>query len=125
MALLRKRVLGMTLLAASLGMGALKAEDTRRATFNLPVKAYWGNVLLSPGQYTMWIPVATHWPQVVALSTHGKTLFVLAGIESVQPTSNGSYLELSKVAGTYVVDEFNSGISGKLFKVQRPKAIRN
>ncbi|HEY3937896.1 MAG TPA: hypothetical protein VGL97_10725 [Bryobacteraceae bacterium] len=125
MALLTKRILGMTLLAASLGMGAMKADDTRRATFNLPVKAYWGDVLLSPGQYTMWIPVATHWPQVVALSAHGKTVFVLAGIESAEPQSKGSYLELSKVNGSYVIDEFSSGISGKLFKVQKPKVVRN
>jgi hypothetical protein len=111
-------------MAASLGIGALQAAETRRATFNLPFEAYWGGVLLSPGEYSMLIPIGPYWPQVVTLSAHGRAVFVLAGNESVEPLSQRSYLQLSKVDGTYVVDAFKSGVLGKELRFQRPKTVR-
>ncbi len=123
MALINRPLIGAVLAAMVLSVSALNAE-AYRGTFNLPFETQWGSTVLKAGEYTLSTPTSTSWPQILTISGNGKTVYILAGREAVEPMATRSYLQVLNVNGLHVVCEFNSGASGKSFQFDVPKAIR-
>ncbi len=123
MALLNVRVLSAAFIAVALGVSASKAEG-QQGRFTLPFDAQWGSLALKAGDYTLSTPASTSWPQVISLSGSGKTFYILAGNEAITPQSERSYLRIVNVNGNHFVREYSSGIKGKSFTFDAPKAIR-
>jgi hypothetical protein len=114
---------GVALLAAvSLTTSHAQAQH---GTFHLPVEAHWGNVVLSPGLYNISVPMRASWPQVMEISSHGKTISILPELEASQLPSDHSYFTLVKINGAYAIREFDSGASGRVFTFLLPKMIEN
>ena len=123
MGLLNHRVLGMALLSATLAVSGLKAYGAK-GTFTLPFDAQWNNIELKAGNYTLETPVSTSWPQVISLTGNGKTVYILAGNETVAADSSESYLKIAEVNGVRFIEEYKSGARGKSFTFAVPKALR-
>jgi hypothetical protein len=53
----RQLSIGLALAGLALGLTTVqaKAEPVLKGTFELPAAAYWGDTLLQPGQYTIWM----------------------------------------------------------------------
>ncbi len=123
MALLNIRVLSAAFIAVALGVSASNAEG-QQGRFTLPFDAQWGNIALKAGDYTLSTWASTSWPQIISLSGNGKTVYILAGNEVIAPQSQRSYLRIANVNGNYFVREYSSGLRGKSFTFEPPKAIR-
>lgn len=119
-------------LALSLALGTLlvltgaaaSAETITRATFTLPEQAYWNDVLLPAGDYTVSVDATISGISTVCLRGDGviATFIVPAGAEQF---SGQSELRLDGVNGTYVVRQFDSGAIGKSFRFPVSKTVRN
>ncbi|MBV9303323.1 MAG: hypothetical protein JOY62_03600 [Acidobacteriaceae bacterium] len=101
------------------------AQDIAKGTFDLPFEAHWGQAVLHPGQYTVHIPTATANIPAISVSGEGRTVFVGVGSAASDAVSERSYLRLDKIGDTYVVREFNSGVTGRLLTFSVPKSVRN
>jgi len=116
-----KRAANIAALATVIGVTSSLAS-TEHATFNLPVEAHWGSVILHPGTYTFDVPSATSWPQQINLNRNGSTVWILPITESSGWfASDRSYLKLVAVGSTYFVHEYDSGQTGKQFTFRVPK----
>jgi len=130
----RKRRLDVSLLTnhiwsgvafmAALSLTASHA-NAQHGSFNLPVEARWGNVVLPPGSYRISTPMRVSPPRIIEVSGNGKTVPIMVGVEESQPPSDHSYLWLLNMDGTYVVREFHAGDSGKVFTFLLPKTMDN
>ncbi|HUE04221.1 MAG TPA: hypothetical protein VMR62_32020 [Bryobacteraceae bacterium] len=119
-------------LALSLALGTLlsltgataSAETITRATFTLPEQAYWNDVLLPAGDYTVSVDATISGVPTVSLRGEGvaATFIVPAGGEQF---SGQSDLRLDGVNGTYVVRQFDSGAIGRSFRFPVSKAVPN
>ena len=112
-----------TVLSAAVSLSAFGASAAR-ATFNLPVEAHWGSVVLKPGKHTFDVLLASSWPQQISLIENGETVAISALTEWSGVNSGRSYLRLVAVGGTYFVREYSSGPSGKQFTFRIPKPIK-
>jgi hypothetical protein len=115
--------LALVTLLALTAAGA-SAEPITKATFNLPVPAYWNNTLLQPGDYTLSLDRPYTGVSLVYLRGEGTSavFFVPAGSNE---SSGHSHLKLEDVAGTYVIREFDEGPLGRSYKFGVPKALRD
>lgn len=98
--------------------------NAEQARFTLPYETHWGLATLPPGEYTLSTWSDSTWPKVLSVSGHGKTVFILAGIASVNDNAEGSYLEIANVGGVRFVQKFQSGVFGKTFEFEAPKSLR-
>jgi hypothetical protein len=118
------RILNLGLLLITAAAGAAYAEV--QAQFHLPFEAHWGGMTLAPGDYKVNLPNISH----------GSNQFVVNGADGsgfVQPMvadtdgnlpsdSTRSYLKIVKINGSYFVQQYRSGPTGKTFAFALPKS---
>ncbi|HTQ57332.1 MAG TPA: hypothetical protein VMI94_22840 [Bryobacteraceae bacterium] len=126
-------VTGLALIALVLGFTAVqaKAEPVLKGSFELPAAVYWGNTLLPPGEYTIWMSTEVrdlaHVP-MIHITGEGVTLNLLA-VGRPLPESGRNVLEISDLGGTHVVRAFDAGLLGQSFafgvtRTVKSKALR-
>jgi len=119
----------LALIALALGVTTVRAsaETILKGTFELPAAAYWGDTLLQPGQYSIWMSTETrdvaHTP-IIHLSGEGITKAFLT-VARPGRESGRNYLEMVEVDGTYVVRAFDAGAIGESFAFGVTKSVRN
>ena len=121
------QISGLVKLAAvALFASSALMQGAPQGTFHLPVRAYWGQAVLEPGDYSISAPVS--WlGQVeftVTSTSADKSVFALPVTAGLQPFSDSSTLELSNINGQFVVTEFSSGAAGRKYTFGVPKAVR-
>jgi len=131
---LRKHfTIGLALAGLALGLTAVKAnaEPVLKGSFELPTAAYWGNTLLQPGQYSIWMSTEVRDIEsvpLIHLSGEGVHATFLAVAKPVAE-SGRNYLEVANIDGTYVIRAFDAGMLGESFgfgvtKNVKAKALR-
>jgi hypothetical protein len=113
-------LLNAGLIALALSFGAVSAH-AEQSTFNLPVEAHWGAVLLQPGHYELKVSSAPFLPHFMSVIQDGHTKLILPSVEEVVETSGQDYLRLVIVGNDYYIREYNSGSKGKRFTFLMPK----
>ena len=121
--------IGLALVGLALGLTTVQAnaQPVLKGTFELPAAAYWGNTLLQPGQYTIWMSTEmrdmAHVP-AIHLSGEGVNLTFLA-IPKPDKGSGRNYLNVANIDGTYVIRAFDAGSLGESFAFGVTKNVRN
>ncbi len=121
--------IGLALVGLALGLTTVQAnaQPVLKGTFELPAAAYWGNTLLQPGQYTIWMSTEmqdlAHVP-TIHLSGEGINLTFLA-IAKPDKESGRNYLDVANIDGTYVIRAFDAGLIGESFAFSVTKNVRN
>ena len=129
----KQLTIGLALIGLALGLTTVRAnaQSVLKGTFELPAAAYWGNTLLQPGQYTIWMSTEVrdiaHVP-VIHLSGEGINATFLAIAKPAQE-SGRNYLDVANIDGTYVIRAFDAGSIGESFafcvtKNVKSKALR-
>ena len=117
----------LTALAVVLTAACANAEPVLKGSFELPAAAYWGDTLLQPGQYSIWMSTEMrdmgHVP-TIRITGEGvsKTFLTIARPEK---ESARNYLEVIDVGGTYVVRAFDAGMLGQSFVFGVSKNVKN
>jgi hypothetical protein len=127
---IRKYVtMGLALGALALGLTAVpaRAEAVLKGSFELPTAAYWGDTLLQPGQYTIWMSMEMHdvgRVPVIHVSGEGisKTFLSVARPEA---ESARNALQIADINGTYVVRSFDAGLIGESFAFSVTKSVKD
>jgi hypothetical protein len=120
------RAFGLTLLAGALTFGASQVKaEVYKGTFDLPVEAYWGGAVLSPGEYTILVDKGLGTPVVRVRDSARQVVSVLVGPSVAEKESQRGRLTLVQINGAYVVKKFDAGLIGKSFSFATPKAVRN
>jgi hypothetical protein len=127
---IRKQLtIGLALLGLALGLTTVQAnaQPVLKGSFELPAAAYWGDTLLQPGQYTIWMTTlvrdVAHVP-AIHLSGEGINLTVLA-IAKPDKESGRNYLDIANIDGTYVIRAFDAGLLGESFTFGVTKSVKN
>ncbi len=120
---------GLALVGIALGLTAVQAnaQPVLKGTFELPAAAYFGDKLLQPGQYTIWMSTeardTSHVP-VIHVSGEGVSATFLA-IAKPSRESGRNYLDVASVDGTYVIRAFDAGMLGESFAFGVTKNVKN
>jgi len=130
---LKQLTIGLALIAMLLGLAIVpaSAQTVLKGSFELPAPAYWGNTLLQPGQYTIWLSTEVREAQgspIVHLSGEGLKL-ALFSVARPERESARNTLQISTIDGINVVRSFDAGILGESFvfgvtKSMKAKALR-
>jgi hypothetical protein len=117
----------LTALALGLTTTQASAQPVLKGTFELPAAAYWGDTLLQPGHYTIWM--STEMRDIarvptIHLSGEGVTKTFMA-TSMPKRESGRNYLEVVDIDGTYVVRAFGAGLLGRSFAFGVTKNVRN
>jgi hypothetical protein len=127
---LRKHfTIGLALLGLALGLTAARAnaQPVLKGTFELPTAAYFGDTLLQPGQYTIWMSTEVrdmaHVPEI-HLSGEGVNATFLAVARPAQE-SGRNFLDVANIDGTYVIRAFDAGSIGESFAFGVTKSVKN
>lgn len=121
--------IGLALLGLALGLTTVQAnaETVLKGSFELPAAAYWGDTLLQPGQYTIWMSAevrdVAHVP-VIHLRGEGINATFLA-IAKPARESGRNYLDVANIDGTYVIRAFDAGLLGESFAFGVTKNVKN
>jgi hypothetical protein len=121
--------IGLALVGLALGLTTVQAnaQPVLKGTFELPAAAYWGNTLLQPGQYTIWMSTEmqdlAHVP-TIHLSGEGINLTFLA-IAKLDKESGRNYLDVANIDGTYVIRAFDAGLIGESFAFGVTKNVKS
>lgn len=100
-------------------------QAAQRANFDLPVAAYWGHTLLTPGHYNLYLPeFASGQTQFVIRGT-GASFYELPMLKTTKDISSSSYLKLREIDGHYFVRELSIGPDGEAFEFHTPQAGRH
>jgi hypothetical protein len=102
-------------------LGASRAS-AQEATFHLPFRARWGTAVLGPGNYTLSTPDSVSGIRIFYLHSDARTQMAVPAIVSNEPVSGRSYLKLMNIDGTYYIQEYVSGVTGRVFEFAIPKA---
>lgn len=113
------RILTLSILGIGASLGSAYAGQAR---FHLPFEAHWGTFAMSPGDYQVSLPDAAAPSPVFYLKGESKVGLAMAGRYEFGEPKGNSYLKLVNVDGEYFVRQFVSGVSGKTFMFQVPKA---
>ena len=121
--------IGLALIGLALGITAVQAnaEPVLKGTFELPAAAYWGDTLLQPGQYTIWMSTEVRDMArlpTIHLSGEGVNATFLA-IARPARESGRNYLDIANVEGTYVVRAFDAGSIGESFAFGVTRSVKN
>jgi hypothetical protein len=124
---------GLPLMVLALGFTAVhaNAEPILKGTFELPAAVYWGDTLLQPGQYTIWMSTEMRDllnVPVIHVSGEGVNVNFLA-IARPERESARNVLQIADINGTHVVRAFDAGLLGESFgfgvtKTVKGKALR-
>ena len=125
----KQLTIGLALIAVALSLTAVpaSAETILKGSFELPAPAYWGNLLLQPGQYTIWMSTEAREAlpvPIIHLSGEGVNAAFLA-LARPEPESGRNVLDIATIDGTYVVRAFNAGSLGESFVFGVTKNVRN
>jgi hypothetical protein len=119
----------LALAGLALGLTTVQAnaEPILKGSFELPESAYWGDTLLQPGQYTIWMSSeardVAHVP-VIHLSGEGINVAFLAVAKPARE-SGRNFLDIVNVDGTYVIRAFDAGTLGESFAFGVTKSVKN
>jgi hypothetical protein len=125
----KQLTIGLALIGLALGLTTVRAnaQSVLKGTFELPAAAYWGNTLLQPGQYTIWMSTEVrdiaHVP-VIHLSGEGINATFLAIAKPAQE-SGRNYLDVANIDGTYVIRAFDAGSIGESFAFGVTKNVKS
>jgi len=110
-------LLGLTAAGAS-------AETITKATFTLPAQAYWNDILLAPGEYTLSLDRNLSGIELVSIRGEGVAarFVVPAGSEEI---SGHSCLKVDDFNGTSVIRELDAGPVGRAYRFRVSKTVRN
>jgi hypothetical protein len=118
--------LALTALALGLTTTQASAQEVLKGTFELPAAAYWGDTLLQPGQYSIWMSTQTRDLAVAQIHLSGERVTkTYMAISKPQGESGRNYLEIADIDGTYVVRALDAGPLGKSFTLGVTKNVRN
>jgi hypothetical protein len=95
-----------------------------KATFSLPVEAYWGGTLLHPGDYSISMDWDYAGSSLIYLRGEDVHAVILTGSVNLENASAKSHLTLEEVNGRYVVRELKAGTMCKDFRFGVPKVVR-
>ena len=115
------RLVTLSTFVATIGLSASQVS-AQEATFNLPFKARWGAAVLDPGNYKLSAPDSVAGIRIFYLHSDTKTQMAVPTIVSNELASGRSYLKLVNIDGTYYVQEYISGVTGRGFEFAIPKA---
>jgi len=121
--------IGLALIGLALGLTTVQAsaDTVLKGTFELPAAAYWGDTLLQPGQYTIWMSTEVHdIAHVPAIHLSGEGIhatFLAVGRPDKESSRN--YLEVVNIDGTYVIRAFDAGLIGESFAFGVTKSVKN
>ena len=119
------QISGLAKLAAvALFAGSALMQGAPQGKFHLPVRAYWGQAVLEPGDYFISAPSAWLGQVEFTVSSADKSVYELPVHAELRPYSDSSTLELTNINGQFVVTEFSSGAAGKKYAFGVPKAVR-
>ncbi len=123
---LRKSIalsLSLATLSALTAAGASAATLTR-GTFTLPAQAYWNDVLLQPGDYTLSISGEASGVRTIALTGDGvDTRFLAPSIAG--DFTERSVLKMDQINGTYVVRELDAAPTHSTYHFGVSKSLKN
>jgi hypothetical protein len=108
-------------LAALSVAGLMQAAE--QGTFHLSSQTRWGQAILPPGDYKVYVPDAGVTDRIMRVEGANKSVFEVPMIVSYGNVSRSSYLKLSEVNGEYVVREFSFGPQGKTFSFLVPREM--
>jgi hypothetical protein len=117
-------VAGLTL---GLSTARVSAEPLLKGTFELPTAAYWGNTLLQPGQYTIWMSTEARnigYVPVIHISGEGVNATFLS-VARPEKESNNNHLDIANIDGTYVIRAFDAGLIGESFAFEVTKGVKS
>jgi hypothetical protein len=125
----RQLSIGLALAGLALGLTTVqaKAEPVLKGTFELPAAAYWGDTLLQPGQYTIWMSTEVRdiaRVPTIHLSGEGLNATFLA-IARPEKESGRNVLDVVNIGGTYVIRAFDAGMLGESFGFGVSKSVKN
>ena len=121
--------IGLALVGLALGLTTVpaSAEQVLKGSFELPEAAYWGDTLLQPGQYTIWMSTEVrdlqHAP-AIHLSGEGVDVTFLTIARPAKETGR-NYLDIANVDGAYVIRAFDAGSIGESFAFGVTKNVKN
>ena len=118
------RMSGFGIIGAALILTAANAA-AQQATFHLPFEAHWGMAVLQPGDYRLSAPENSLGRTEFYVRGQNMAAYALPLVAEEQPTSLRAYLVLVNVNGEYFVEQYSSGMAGKLFTFTIPKSARH
>ena len=124
---LRKHwMLSLSLAALALGVTVSRAaaDEVYKGTFSLSSPAYWGDILLQPGEYTIKMDSDLTRTCFVQLRGAGVEAAIMALPVSSEPLSERSHLTLGEFNGGYAVQELDAGPLGRTFHFAVSKRVR-
>jgi hypothetical protein len=121
--------IGLALIGLALGLTTARAnaQSVLKGTFELPTAAYFGNTLLQPGQYTIWMSTeAQDLARVPAIHLSGEGIrATFLAIATPAQESGRNFLDVANVDGTYVIRAFDVGSIGESFAFGVTKSVKN
>ena len=127
---IRKHLItGLALGGLALGFTTVRAsaEPVLRGTFELPTAAYWGDTLLQPGQYTIWMTAEVRniaYVPVIHISGEGINATFLS-VARPDKASGRNSLDIVNIDGTYVIRAFDAGTIGESFAFSVTKNVKS
>jgi len=116
-------------LAAVVGFTAppAAAQAAFSGHFTLESEAYWGQVHLAPGEYTLLVNLdPTSLVRSVKITGEHVRTTILTGASMSAPASDRSKLELEQINGVNVIRQLDAGLVGQTFRFPVSKnALRN
>jgi len=109
------------LAAAFAGIASGQASEHYRGTFQLPIEARFGNVVLQPGSYTVSTLEGAKGIRIMGDKGH---VAILAAGYDVKPATENAKLILVDSNGMYALESFESGAMGKELHFFVPKTPR-
>ena len=125
----KNMTISFALAAFALGMTTTKAgaQMVLKGSFELPRAAYFGDKLLQPGQYSIWLSAESRDPAraaTIQVSGEGVNAKFLA-ISKPTPESSRNHLDITGTDGTYVVSSFQAGLLGRSYAFGVTKSVQN
>jgi hypothetical protein len=119
-------IVPLALAAMFLGVTTSRAAaaEVYKATFTLPVEAYWASTLLQPGEYSISLDSDYTRNSLIFLRGENVQTMILTGSIALENASEHSHLTLEEVNGIYVVRQLKAGTLGKDFRFGVAKAVR-
>jgi hypothetical protein len=123
---LHKRFALTLALVTLLGLTAAGAgaETITKGTFTLPVQAYWNDVLLQPGEYTLSLDRGVSGVELVSVRGEGVAAKFIVPAGSAE-SSGHSCLKVDDFNGTNVIREFDAGSIGRAYRFKVSKKVGN
>jgi hypothetical protein len=121
--------IGLALLGLALGFTTARAnaQPVLKGSFELPAAAYFGDTLLQPGQYTIWMSTEVrdiaHVPAIHLIGEGVNKTFLAMARPAAETGRN--FLDVANIDGTYVIRAFDAGSLGESFAFGVTKNVKN